>query len=158
MKPIINHQMQPCPYSCVSTCLAMIVGRPAQEIIEEMHKPYRDGDLTLRQILERLGVEYTAFFSLDCPPLADEGVYLCTSPSLNIEGGNHQILIEVTDENYFVLDPVQGRKDRKYYVARGKGESIPLAIDLGGFVVDAFISRDHLLARRNGAPFAEVAA
>lgn len=158
MSPIITHQMQPCPYSCVSTCLAMIVGRPAQEVIEEMHQPYRDGDLTLRQMLERLGVEYKAFFSLDCPPLADEGVYLCTSPSLNIEGGNHQILIEVTDENYFVLDPVQGREDRKYYVTRGKGEDIPLAIDLGGFVVDAFIARGHLSELRIGAPIAEAAA
>ena len=158
MTPIVSHQMQPCPYSCVSTCLAMIVGRPAQAIIEEMHQPYRDGELTLRQMLESLGVEYTAFFSLDCPPLADEGVYLCTSPSLNIEGGNHQILIEVTDENYVVLDPVQGRDERKYYVARGKGEGIPLAIDLGGFVVDAFISRDHLMVRRTREPLAEVAA
>lgn len=158
MTPIISHQMQPCPYSCVSTCLAMIVGRPAQKIIEEMHQSYRDGELTLRQMLERLGVEYTAFFSLDCPPLADEGVYLCTSPSLNIEGGNHQILIEVADDNYFVLDPVQGREDRKYYVARGKGKGIPLAIDLGGFVVDAFISRDHLQAHRAAGPLLEVAA
>lgn len=158
MKPIITRQMQPCPYSCVSTCLAMIVGRPAQEVIGQMHQPYRDGDLTLRQMLERLDVEYTAFFSLDCPPLADEGVYLCTSPSLNIEGGNHQILIEVTDEGYFVLDPVQGREDRKYYVARGKGDGISLAVDLGGFVVDAFISRDHLLAKRAGATLAEAAA
>lgn len=158
MNPIITHQMQPCPYSCVSTCLAMIVGRPAQEVIEQMHKPYRDGDLTLRQMLERLGVEYTAFFSLDCPPLADEGVYLCTSPSLNIEGGNHQILIEVTDEGYFVFDPVQGREDRKYYVARERGEGIPLAVDLGGFVVDAFISRGHLLGRSNGELLAGVAA
>lgn len=158
MNPIITHQMQPCPYSCVSTCMAMIVGRPAQEVIEEMHKPYRDGDLTMRQMLERLGVEYTAFFSLDCPPLADEGVYLCTSPSLNIEGGNHQILIEVTDDGYFVFDPVYGRDGRKYYVARGRGEGIPLAIDLGGFVVDAFISREHLVAVRAGEPLAEVAA
>lgn len=158
MSPMITHQMQPCPYSCVSTCLAMIVGRSARDLIQEMHQPYRDGDLTLRQMLERLGIEYTAFSSLDCPPLADEGVYLCTSPSLNIEGGNHQILIEVTDSGYFVFDPVQGRDERKYYVARGRGEGIPLAIDLGGFVVDAFILRGHLSARRSGEPLAEVAA
>lgn len=158
MSPIVTHQMQPCPYSCVSTCLAMIARRPAREVIEEMHQPYRDGDLTLRQMLERLGVEYTAFFSVDCPPLADEGVYLCTSPSLNIEGGNHQILIEVTDSGYFVFDPVQGRDDRKYYVARGQGGGIPLAVDLGGFVVDAFISRDHLLNLGSRAPLTEAAA
>lgn len=150
MTSLIKHQIQPCPYSCVSTALAMIVDRPAQEIIDDMHAPYRSGDLTLRQMLERLGVEYTAFYSLDCPPLSDEGVYLCTSPSLNIEGGNHQILIEVTEESYFVLDPVQGREDRKYYVARGKGEGVPLAVELGGFVVDAFISREHLVKHRAG--------
>ncbi|MEO6675799.1 MAG: hypothetical protein ABIO21_00365, partial [Pseudomonas sp.] len=78
--------------------------------------------------------------------------------SLNIEGGNHQILIEVTDEGYFVLDPVQGREDRKYYVARGKDEGIPLAIDLGGFIVDAFVSRIHLLAKRSRESLTEVAA
>ena len=43
-------------------------------------------------------------------------------------------------------------------MARGRGEGIPLAIDLGGFVVDAFISRDHLLAKRAGATLAEAAA
>ena len=158
MTPIISHQMQPCPYSCVSTCLAMIVGRPARAIIEEMHQSYRDGELTLRQMLERLGVEYTAFFSLDCPPLANEGVYLCTSPSLNIEAGNHQILIEVTNTGYFVFDPVRGREGRKYYVVRGEGEGDLLAVDLGGFVVDALISRDHLLVHRAGGPLLEVAA
>lgn len=158
MTPILVHQMQPCPYSCVSTCLAVIVCRDATEIIEELHRPYREGDITLREMLEYLSIKYTAFFSLDCPPLADEGVYLCTAPSLNIEGGNHQILIEVTDSGYFVLDPVRGREGRKYYVERGKTEGNALAVDLGGFVVDAFIARDHLLARRTDAPLAEAAA
>jgi hypothetical protein len=158
MNPLIILQTQPCPVSCVSTCLAMIVGRPAADVIEELHKPYRDGDLTLREMLEYLGVKYTAFYSVDTPPLADEGVYLCTAPSLNIEAGNHQILIEVTDEKYFVLDPVQGREGRKFYVTRGKGNGDPLAIDLGGFVIDAFISRDCLMTLRAHADQEEVAA
>jgi len=147
MSSLIIRQMQPCPHSCVSTCLAMIVGRPSSEVIDELHNPYREGDLTLREMLEYLGIQYTAFFSVDCPPLAVEGVYLCTSPSLNIEAGNHQILIEVTDDGYFVYDPVQGREDRKYYVARGKGDGDPLAVDLGGFVADAFIQRSYLVER-----------
>lgn len=149
-RELIVHQMQPCPVSCVSTCLAMIAGRPASEVIEQLHKPYREGDVTLREMLEFLAIPYTAFYSLDCPPLADEGVYLCTAPSVNIVGGNHEILIEVTDDGYFVFDPVKGREDRKYYVARGKGEDDPLAIDLGGFVVDAFISRKWLSSRECG--------
>lgn len=158
MSPLIVRQMQPCPVSCVSTCLAMLAGRPAAEVIEEMHKPYREGDLTLRDMLNFLGIEYTAFFSVDNPPLADEGAYLCTAPSLNIEAGNHQILIEVTDEAYFVLDPVQGREDRKYYVPRGQSSGDPLAIELGGFVVDAFISRSHLAEKIAGTESVGVAA
>lgn len=147
MTPIIKHQTQLCPVSCVSTCLAMVVDRPASEVITQMHSSYRSGDLTLRAMLDCLGVHYTAFYSVDNPSLVDEGVYLCTAPSLNIEAGNHQILIEVTDENYFVLDPVRGRVDRKYYVPRGQGNSDPLAIDLGGFIIDAFIPRSHLVER-----------
>lgn len=147
MNPLIIHQMQPCPVSCVATCLAMLVGRPAAEVIDEVHKPYRDGDITLREALDYLEVKYTAFYSVDNPPVADEGVYICTAPSLNIEAGTHQILIEVTDEDYFVLDPVKGREGRKYFVPRGKGNGDPLAIDLGGFVVDAFVSRAHLVER-----------
>lgn len=150
MKPLITLQMQPCPVSCVSTCMAMIVERPAADLIKEFHQAYRDGDITLRNMLDFLGVGYTAFYSVDCPPLAEEGVYLCTAPSLNIQAGNHQILIEVTDDGYFVFDPVQGRDDRMFYVARGKGEGDPLAVDLGGFVVDAFIPRGQVLAARGG--------
>lgn len=152
MKPLIIFQMQPCPASCVSTCMAMIVGRPAADLIKEFHQAYRDGAITLRNMLEFLGVGYTAFYSVDCPPLAEEGVYLCTAPSLNIQAGNHQILIEVTDDGYFVFDPVRGREDRLFYVARGKGEGDPLAVDLGGFVVDAFISRRQVLTARSGQP------
>jgi hypothetical protein len=158
MKTLIQHQTQPCPFSCVSTCLAMIIDCPAASVIAELHQPYRDGDLTLREMLEHLGVKYTAFYSLDCPPLADEGVYLCTAPSLNIEGGNHQILIEVTDDGYFVFDPVNGREDRKFYVPRGQAERHPLAVDLGGFVVDAFISREYLSGVRESGKAVEVAA
>lgn len=149
MSALISLQMQPCPFSCVSTCLAMIVGLPAMVVVDELHEPYRAGDITLREMLDHLGVTYLAFYSLDCTPLADEGVYLCTAPSLNIEAGNHQILIEVTEDGYFVFDPVQGREGRKYYVARGQAQGNPLAIDLGGFVVDAFIPVSYLVGKHS---------
>lgn len=151
MKPIIEHQMQPCPTSCVSTCLAMIRAIPADVVIEKYHATYRSHGLTLRYMLDDLGIQYEAFYGIDNPPLEDEGVYLCTAPSLNIEGGTHQILIELTDEDYFVIDPVMGREDRKFFVKRGAGEGNPLAIDLGGFIVEAFISREWLEGSRHYA-------
>ena len=147
MKPIIEHQAQPCPVSCVSTCLAMIAGLPAQVVIDKYHLAYREEGTTLRQMLDGLKIEYVAFFSVDNPGLVDEGVYLCTAPSLNIEAGTHQILIELTDEDYFVIDPVMGRDDRKFFVKRGEKNERSLAVDLGGFIVDAFIPRSWLESR-----------
>ncbi len=148
MKPLINHQMQPCPVSCVSTCMAMLVNEPVSVTVNRFHDAYRDGSLTLRSMLDRLGLGYTAFYSIDCPAMVDEGAYLCTAPSLNIEAGNHQILIELTDDGYYVHDPVMGRHDRKFYVARGAAPDNPLAVDLGGFIIDAFISREQIEIRR----------
>lgn len=147
MKPIIKHQMQPCPVSCVSTSLAMIKGVPAQQVIDIYHIKYREEGMTLRQMLDGLSIEYTPFYSIDNPSLVAEGVYLCTAPSVNIEAGTHQILIELTDEDYFVIDPVMGRPDRKFFVKRGEVNERPFAVELGGFIVDAFISRAWLESR-----------
>lgn len=145
MIPIVKHQTQPCMTSCATTCMAMIAGKPVAELIPKIHQPYRDGSLTLRDMLHFVGASYEAFESIDETALDREGVYLCTAPSLNIVAGLHQILVEVTLSDYFVLDPVLGRDGKKFYVKRGHGESSPLAVELGGFVVDAFVSRDSLL-------------
>lgn len=146
MKRLIKHQMQPCPVSCVSTCLAMLSGLPAQEVIDLYHSGYRDHSIKLRAMLDGLGIEFHSFDSVDGGELCYEGAYLCTTPSLNIRGGVHQVIIELTDTDYFVLDPVMGREDRLYYVKRGAASS-DLEVELGGFVVDAFIPAAWLAAR-----------
>ena len=145
MNGLIKHQMQPCPISCVATCIAMVAGIPAVEAVERFHKRYREDGLSLRKILNELGIPFTSFDSADDASLGDEGAYLCTAPSLNIVAGTHEIIIEVTGDDYFVIDPVMGREDRKYYVKRGQASG--LAIDLGGFKIDAFISADWLKGR-----------
>lgn len=145
MKPLIIHQTQPCTASCVATCFAMLVNQPAAAIKEQFHEAYRAQQITLRQMLESLEIPYTAFCSIDDPGLVDEGAYLLTVPSLNIVGGAHQALCEMTDEGYFLLDPVQGLPGRRHYVPRGvKGEN---TTELGMFVIDAFIPRSYLLTR-----------
>lgn len=143
---LIKHQIQPCPVSCVATCLAMVSGKPASEIIERFHIKYRQGGLSLRQMLDELGVPFRSFDSADEPALEWEGAYICTSPSLNIQGGTHQIIVEVTGENYWVHDPVMGRDERLYYVKRGGVTSI-LEVELGGFVMDAFVDAEWLRSR-----------
>lgn len=150
MDPLIKHQIQPCPVSCVCTCLAMVAGVPVPGVITKWHDKYRKGNTALRVILDDLKIPFTSFDTCDNTSLCEEGVYLCTAPSLNIVAGTHQILIEVTDDDYYVIDPVRGREDRKYYVKRGLQESAMLAVDLGGFTIDAFVSREWLEGREHG--------
>lgn len=147
MTRLISRQMQPCPVSCVCTCLAMVAGVPAPSVITKWHDTYREGNTALRVILDDLKIPFTSFDTCDNTSLCEEGVYLCTAPSLNIVAGTHQILIEVTGENYYVIDPVQGREDRKYYVKRGDSSGDPWKVDIGDFTIDAFVSSEWLRAR-----------
>lgn len=143
---MIKHQMQPCPFSCVSTCLAMLSGRPASEVVALLHEGYRANVITLREMLNGLKIKFSSFDSVDGGELVNEGAYLCTVPSLNIQGGNHQIIIVVTDCDYIVHDPVKGREGRLYYVKRGDANEA-LQVELGGFIIDAFISAEWMRTR-----------
>lgn len=142
----IKHQTQPCTTSCVSTCLAMIVNKPVQEIVDRFHADYREHCTSLRVMLNALNVPFTSFDSADHPLLSEVGVYMVTVPSLNIRAGTHQILVEVTDFDYQVIDPVEGIEGRFYYVNRGAAKE-PFEVDLGGFSIDAFISWTYLKDR-----------
>ena len=154
---LIKHQTQPCTVSCVATCLAMLVDEPVQGLIERFHARYRAGATSMRQLLEELEVPFRSFDSCDLPMLEHEGAYLVSVPSLNIQGGMHQIIIEVTDENYQVFDPVKGLEGKMYYGRRN--ETFPEAgeVELNGFVIDAFIDalwlgqRDERLSNQSGA-------
>ena len=145
-KTLIDHQMQPCPINCVSTCLAMIAGHPCADIIERFHLKYRKGGFSMRDMLNELRIPFQSFDSADEPALECVGAYLCTVPSLNIRGGIHQIIVELDDEDYWVIDPVMGREEKFYYVKRGTVKT-DLEVELGGFVIDAFIDAEWLRAR-----------
>lgn len=147
MKPVIEHQMQPCPVSCMATSLAMICGKPAAEIIQSLHERYRQGNTSLRSMLEELHVPFRSFDSCDNNCLEFIGAYLVGVPSLNIQGGTHEIVIEVTEDDYFVFDPVKGRDGKLFYEKRGYSDA-DLAVELGGFNIDAFIDRRWLEARK----------
>ena len=156
---LIKHQTQPCTVSCVATCLAMLVDEPVQGLIERFHARYRAGATSMRQLLDELEVPFRSFDSCDLPMLNESGAYLISVPSLNIQGGMHQIIIEVdaTGVDYFVHDPVKGLEGKMYYGRRN--ETFPEAgeVELNGFVIDAFIDalwlgqRDERLSNQSGA-------
>lgn len=147
MKPLIKHQTQPCTVSCVATCLAMLVDEPVQGLIDRFHERYRGGATSMGQLLKELEIPVKSFDSLSLPQLEDEGAYLVSVPSLNIRGGMHQIIIEVTDENYHVFDPVMGFGGKLFYGRRGETFPVEGEVELGGFVVDGLIAREWLEGR-----------
>jgi len=121
----------------------MVVGKPVSEVVSLMHIRYREQGMSLREMLVELGVSFRSFDSCENNNLDCIGAYLCTVPSLNMQGGNHEIVIELTDDDYFVLDPVKGRDGKFYYEKRGEALD-DLAVELGGFAIDAFIPREWL--------------
>lgn len=57
MKPVIEHQMQPCQVSCMATSLAMICGKPASELISSLHDKYREGNTSLAHALGHAAID-----------------------------------------------------------------------------------------------------
>lgn len=143
----LNHQTQPCPVSCVATCMAMLARRPAVEIRDKFHERYLvngDQGLSIRQMLTELVIPFRSFDSADRNSISsDPGFYLLCVPSLNIVGGNHQILMEMRPDGWWqVFDPAMGLmvdgKARRYYVVY---ESLnPLETMLhSGYTIEAYI-------------------
>lgn len=142
---------QPCPYSCVSTCMAILAQRPIAEIHALFHSRYLNGEgegkeptMSIREMLHELQLPFKSFDSADRNSLTTEpGVSILCVPSLNIVGGNHQILVEMRPDGWWqVLDPARGfvldGKPRMSYTAEESPD--PLHVTLhSGYTVEAFI-------------------
>lgn len=141
----VKHQQQPCPVSCVTTCIAMILNRPVEELKPLLHERYRETNLSLGEILSEYGVPFEPFNSTDRGLLQWAGLYLVAAPSLNIQAGMHQILLELDEDKYVVHDPNRGRPGIKYYANPEEWESAdPLAVQLGGYSPEAYIPESWL--------------
>lgn len=118
---MITHQIQPNPYACNQTCLAMLLGVPVEEVL----KVFPGDGMSTRELydaLDRCRFLWNAFIfgTLVC-----DGVYLMTVPSLNFEGGGHTILVEQA-QRLIVYDPNRGREGKKFYSNEGDGVGVPL--------------------------------
>ena len=125
----------------------MLVDEPVQGLIDQFHERYRTGNTSLGELLNELQIPCTSFDSLSLPKMLEAGAYLVSVPSLNIQGGMHQIIIEVTEDDYFVNDPVKGIEGKLFYGRRGETFPAEGEVELGGFVVDGFIDREWLEGR-----------
>jgi len=147
-KPTTLFQSQPCPTSCMSTCIAMLLNIPVEAVKHRHHDDYREGR-SLREILNSYGVPFESFDSAEPHSIDRSGFWLLAVPSLNIEGGLHEVLVEFdkASSTWVIFDPRRGAEDRKFYSAAPDQDG-PLARPLSGFSTDAFISIEAVMSLR----------
>lgn len=155
--PRIKHQSQPTSNTCVTTCLAMLAGKPVSELIAQgFHHSYAVGDASYRKLFEKLGLKFKSFDTAERNSMMlDGGVYLVGVPSLNIQGGMHEILVEISADGggWTILDPnymaqhkrADGSPPLYYDVPGGMMQDDPLSVELGGgYTVEAFLTYKDL--------------
>lgn len=125
MKTIIQHQTQTQKTNCVSTCLAMILNQKADVVTDGFHDQYVAGEKNPSDWLDMHGIRYRMCRTSE-RNMKPNHAYMVAVPSVNIEGGMHEIVIHVTSDNMaIVYDPNEGRKDRLVYGCFEKGSAIP---------------------------------
>lgn len=137
----MEFQQQPTPDTCTSACLAMITGKPVEQVISEYDAKHKNHESTASQYLIENGIEIV-HGSVNAQIISC-GLFLLCVPSLNIVGGLHNILCLVwhnkDDGLYYkqIFDPVMGREGRKYYTM---GEPCnDLEFTLYSYIVEATI-------------------
>lgn len=111
----IKHVTQYTPKACVYACLEMVsFGLMSQREIHQQMKSFKDdsGLFSESRQLVRMGL---LPLSYPTGEILIGKVMLVTVPSLNIEGGNHRVVIDTRDEHE-LFDPNFGRdKSVKLY-------------------------------------------
>lgn len=119
---MLNHVQQPTADTCVSACLAMLLNKPVQNVINAFHEAYHHDSMRVNEFtyLSGLGLPVQKCYTLE--ELDDEYVYMLGVPSLNIPGIMHSVVLYFQDWDYcgeepdiVVLDPNKGKEGKKWY-------------------------------------------
>lgn len=100
----IIHQLQPTYNSCVSTCVAMLAGVPAERVVDKWNNLYHDEPYRLLEMLsdyDILGIPHSPY----CGSIYYGELYLVSVQSLNVVNGLHQIIVDARGENKLLFDP-----------------------------------------------------
>lgn len=124
----------------MSTCLAMILDVPVEQVIAEFHEAYfakrTPNSITPLIYLHSKGVVAIPQSS-ENNTLYWGRLYLLCVPSLNTVAANHSILADLTDEgNFRLYDPAQGYVSRFYYIPKGAEDDHSNAVELEAYTID----------------------
>ena len=115
--------------TCGVACAAMVAGVPFETAMAKARLFVKLNGLGTREmgtLLRRLGVRFTRKLF---PELNRTVPHIVLVPSLNVPGGQHYVVVDLTNEFFEVFDPQRGRPGKKYYRAdheTGGDESFPL--------------------------------
>jgi hypothetical protein len=132
-------QQQPTPDTCTSACLAMITGKPVEQVIAEYDAGHKSHELNANLYLIENGIDFCHGGIHE--QMRSCGLFLLCVPSLNIVGGLHNILCLIwQDGDLFykqIFDPCMGREGRKYYTMAPPEND--LQFNLYSYIVEATI-------------------
>ncbi|HBT0444797.1 TPA: hypothetical protein MA058_003453 [Klebsiella pneumoniae] len=135
---MIKHLTQPTKDSCMSTCLAMVVGISAKESYDKYHTKLQKYEIWFDTILDEYKIPYY-YGSPRSSRLSGTVLCFATVPSLNIQGVFHQILIQYEEGKFTVFDPAQGRGGAKYYIPSNQKIDNELQVHLESWLIDLVI-------------------
>jgi len=97
--------------SCVVACIAMITGKP----YEEIRACFKEDDIPVYPHAQDAVLCKYGFVTKrnTLQSLYPHGIYILSVPSLNTPAQMHAVVLDTTD--YVIYDPQQGRPDRKFY-------------------------------------------
>lgn len=132
---------QPTHDTCTSACLAMITGKPVEQVIAEYDHLHKSGESNSSIYLDENKIAHVEGGLHGW--VATCGLHLLCVPSLNIVGGLHNILLlvwESEEKGVFckqIFDPAMGREGKKYYTMQDNAE-LP-AVTLYSYILEASI-------------------
>lgn len=105
---------QPTPHTCVHACLSMVTGIPIADLVArfgEGHGLSVEEEIT---VLTEMGILPVAMPEQLGHWICGAGVYFVTTPSVNLMGSTHRVVIEqaIEDDDWElrVFDPNTGRE------------------------------------------------
>lgn len=113
----IIHQQQPTSNTCASTCIAMLLNTPVEDVVKDFHDKYMRLETGVHQYLTDNGLNVEC---LTCEHRQAQwgNLYLLTVASLNTKGLLHYIILDVRIEGAVIIyDPNMGKNDKDYYVS-----------------------------------------
>lgn len=104
----LTQQTQPTGTTCVHTCIAMLMGVPAEEVISRVGSADGLSHMDTIIAMDRLGLIYAPLMRATLW----DGWHLVSAPSLNHVGGMHAVLLYWNGDtgNLTVLDPAIGKR------------------------------------------------